>query len=112
MFFIGCVSKQPLTSISSTIIIKTPNMKYYDKGFVLYYEDHTQLQLLNIGKVVLDLKIYKNKICKGTFECLSAQDFNKEYFNESYEDDFLYKLFKNQKINFRDKKNNILIKVK
>lgn len=87
-------------------------MKYYDKGFIFYYEDYIKVQLLTIGKVVLDLEIYKDKICKGTFECLNAKDFNKKYFNESYNDNFLYELFKRKKINFKDKKNNILIKVK
>lgn len=87
-------------------------MKYYDKGFIFYYENHTNLQLLNIGKVVLNLDIYPNKICQGTFECLNANEFNSKYLDSSYSDDFLYKLFKNSKINYKDRKNNILIKVK
>jgi hypothetical protein len=87
-------------------------MKYYDRGFIFYYENHVKLQLLNIGKVVLNLDIYQNKICKGTFECLSSQDFNKKYLHDSYNNDFLYDLFRKKKINFKDKKNNILIKVK
>jgi len=112
LFFIGCASKQPLKSFSSTIIIKTPNMKYYDKGFIFYYQDYIKLQLFNIGTVVLDLDVYQDKICKGTFECLSANDFNKQYLHKSYKSDFLFNLFKNKKVNYRDKKNNILIKIR
>lgn len=109
---IGCASKHPIKSRSSTIIIKTPTMKYYDNGFIVYYKDYVKLQLLNIGKVILDLEIYPNKICKSTFECVSAKDFNKEYLNATYDEDFLYKLFKSNEINYKDKRNNILIKVK
>lgn len=87
-------------------------MKYYDKGFIFYYNDYIKLQLLNIGKVILDLEIYPHKICKSTFECVNSQDFNIEYLHESYDDDFLYKLFKSSKINYKDKKHKILIKVK
>jgi len=112
LLLIGCSSKQPIKSMSSTIIIKTPTMKYYDKGFIFYYKDYIKLQLLNIGKVVLDLEIYPNKICKSTFECVSSQNFNKEYLHSTYDNDFLYKLFQRRKINYKDKKNNILIKVK
>ena len=109
---IGCASKKPIHSMSSTIIIKTPTMKYYDKGFIYYYDDYIKLQLLNLGKVILALKIYPNKICKSTFECVSSQDFNKDYLHETYKDDFLYKLFKSKKVNYKDRINNILIKVK
>ncbi len=97
---IGCASKQPIKSMSSTIIIKTPTMKYYDKGFIFYYDNYVRLQLLNIGKVILDLEIYPNKICKSTFECVSAENFNKDYLHESYNNNFLYKLFNNKKINY------------
>ena len=87
-------------------------MKYYDKGFIFYYDNSVKLQLLNVGNVILDLEIYSNKICKSTFKCVSSKDFNNEYLHSTYDDDFLYKLFKSGKINYKDKKNNILIKVK
>ena len=112
ILFTGCTLKHPSKSISSTILIKTPNMKYHDKGFIYYYEDYIKLQLLNIGQVVLNLKIYQDKICKGTFECMSSKEFNEKYFHSSYNNDFLFNLFKQNTIYFKDKKNNILIKVK
>ena len=85
-------------------------MKYNDNGFIFYYDDYIQLQLLNFGNLVLDLSIYKDKICTSTFECIDADEFNKKYINESYEKSFLYDLFKNKNINYQDKKNKILIK--
>lgn len=86
-------------------------MKFYDKGFVNYYDNHINLQLFNIGTLVLDLSIYKNKICKGTFECLSSEKFNKQYLDSSYKKDFLYNLFMQKTIYHRDRQNGILIKV-
>jgi len=86
-------------------------MKYHDNGFIVYYNNYVHLQLLNVGNVILDLSIYKNKICEGTFRCTSSKKFNKEYINSTYSDDFLYNLFTSKNIYFKDKKNKILIKV-
>ena len=113
LFFItGCVSKQPNKSTSSTILIKTPVLKYHDKGFINYFDDYIHLQLLNIGTVVLDLTIYKTKVCESTFKCISSNRFNQKYLHPSYDEDFLYTLFTSKRIYFKDKKNNVFIKVK
>ncbi len=111
-FFTACATKQPKITSSHTIIIKTPKMKFYDKGFISKYEDFIHLEIFQVGNVVLDLKIYKDKICQSTLECISSKEFNRKYLHNSYKDDFLYNLFSQKKINFKDKINNILIKVK
>ncbi|PIF04052.1 MAG: hypothetical protein CSA86_03730 [Arcobacter sp.] len=87
-------------------------MKFYDKGFISYYDKYIQLQLFNVGNLILDLSIYKDKVCESTFKCISAKQFNSKYLNSSYSDDFLYTLFSKKNIYFKDKKNHILIKVK
>ena len=87
-------------------------MKYHDSGFITYYDNYIHLQLLNLGKTILDLEIYKNKICKGTLQCLDANEFNKKYINQSYKESFLYDLFTQKNIYFKDVQNKILIKVK
>ena len=87
-------------------------MKFYDKGFITKYDDYIHLQIFNVGQLVLNLKIYKDEICKGTLQCISSKEFNKKYFNSLYKDDFLYNLFSKNKIYHKDKINNILIKVK
>jgi hypothetical protein len=87
-------------------------MKYHDNGFITYFDDSVHLQLLNLGNTVLDLTIYKNKICKSMLECLDAKEFNEKYINPSYKESFLYDLFTQKNIYFKDKQNNILIKVK
>jgi hypothetical protein len=112
MFFQSCTSKRLDISQSAVIIFKTPNLKFYDKGFISRYDDYTHLQIFSVGTVVLDFKIYKDKICKSMFECVSSKEFNQEYLSKDYEDDFLYKLFLKKNIRFKDKKNKILIKVR
>jgi hypothetical protein len=112
LLFIGCSSKAPLESKSSVVIFKTPQMKFYDKGFINYFDDHIHLQIFAVGNVVLDLKIYKDEICQSTFECMQAKQFNKKYLHSSYKEDFLYNLFLQKNIYHKDRKNGILIKVK
>ena len=112
LFITACATKQPLVIESHTILIKTPQMKFYDKGFISQYEDYIHLQIFQVGNVVLDLKIYKDTICQSTLECISAREFNDKYLHNSYKEDFLYNLFSQKKIYYKDTINNILIKVK
>lgn len=87
-------------------------MKFYDKGFITRFEDHIHLQIYAAGNPALDMKIYKDKVCQSTFECVSSKEFNSHYLHSSYSDDFLYELFSESKIYHKDKPNGILIKVK
>lgn len=112
ILFTGCSFKSQPVSNSATIVFKTPNMKFYDKGFINRYPDHTHLQVFNAGSIILDLKIYKDEVCRATFECMDSKEFNSKYLSSSYSDDFLYNLFLQNRINYKDKKNKILIKIK
>ena len=111
ILFTGCIHKQPVFEKSATILIKTPTMKFYDKGFVTHYQDHTHLQIYNAGQSVLELKIYKDKICKDTFACQSLKAFNADFLDESYEEDFLPQLFGQKEIDFYDAQHRIKIRV-
>jgi len=114
LFFSACASKQILQSSSVTILIKTPSLKFYDKGFIYKYRDYTQVQIFSAGSVVLDMKIYEDRVCKSTFECQDLKSFNKENLDSSYSEMFLKNLFdKNEKeVIHRDKDNKILIKIR
>jgi len=103
----------PEHSKSASILLKTPKMKFYDKGFISYFPSYTQVQVFQAGSVVLDLKVYEDKICKSTFKCLSSKAFNEEFFHKSYEKSFFKDLVekKEKKIIFRDKEHKILIKI-
>ena len=112
IFIVGCATKQPIKSKSVIVVFKTPTLKLYDKGFITKYDDYTHLQVFNVGKIVLDIKIYKDEVCKSTFQCMSLKEFNKKYLSSSYQDNFLPNLLKKDKIYFKDKQNHILIKIR
>lgn len=112
--FTGCTSKlEPQTTSSATILLKTPQMKFYDRGFIFKFKDYTQVQIFSAGTAILDLKIYDDKVCKSTFECQDLKSFNKENLTSNYKDNFLKELFEKQEkeVIFKDKENNILIKI-
>lgn len=114
LFLSSCGMKEPKVSQSATILIKTPTMKFYDKGFITTFDDYTQVQIYSAGQTVLDLQLYDDRVCRSTFECQSAKQFNKEFLHSSYEDSFLKTLFNSSEKNVvhRDKNNRILIKIK
>jgi hypothetical protein len=112
IIFTACTSKKLIESKSATVLFKTPNMKFYDKGFITNYGKYIHLQIFNVGQVVLDLEIYKDEVCQGTLQCISAKEFNTKYLSKSYSSDFLYNLFSQKKVYHKDKQNKIFIKVK
>jgi hypothetical protein len=111
--FTSCSFHNPVISNSATILIKTPKMKFYDKGFISKYENYTQVQIFSAGIVVLNLKIYDNQICRDTFLCQSLKSFNRQNLDKSYDDMFLKNLFdkKEKEVIYRDKSKGILIKI-
>ncbi len=109
--FTGCSHKQPISAKSANVVVKTPNLKFYDKGFVEKYEDKVRLTILNFGIVIDDMTIYKDRVCKNLILCIDTAEFNSKYLDKSYEKDFFYNLFNDEDINFKDKENGILIKI-
>ena len=110
----ACSVKEAIKSQSATILIKTPAMKFYDRGFISTFPSHTQVQIYQAGNIVLDMKIYEDRVCETTFRCKDLKTFNREFLRSSYKDGFLKELFESSKkdVTFRDKKNGILIKIK
>jgi len=111
IIFTGCGYKQPVSTKSATVVVKTPNLKFYDKGFIEKYQDKVRLTIFNFGVVIDDMTIYKDRVCKNFILCMDAAEFNSNYLDESYEKDFLYNLFNDEDINFKDKENGILIRI-
>ncbi|RXK11574.1 hypothetical protein CP965_13420 [Halarcobacter mediterraneus] len=93
--------------------MKTPKLKFYDKGFISKFGNFTRVEVFSAGTTVLNLDIYENQICKDSFKCQNAKSFNREYLHKSYKENFLKELFEKEEktIVHRDKKNNILIKI-
>ncbi len=99
---------------TATILIKTPKLKFYDKGFITKFDNYTKVEILSAGTSVLSLQIYEDRICQDTFECQSLESFNREFLDKDYDKQFLRELFEQEdkEIIHRDKKNKILIKIK
>lgn len=114
MLFVGCALNQPKVVESATILIKTPKLKFYDKGFITKFENFTEVQILSAGTAVLKLKIYDDRICRDSFKCQSLRVFNSEYLDSNYDENFLKNLFENEQKEtiFRDDEHKILIKIK
>ncbi|QOG12209.1 hypothetical protein [Arcobacter sp. FWKO B] len=127
MFFSGCAIKQPTKTQSVMVSIITPNMKYSDLGFIKYYPNSTGLEIYSFGKALLDLRIYENRVCSSTFECISSDEFVRKYIHPSYPNTFFnnilhfddlenmggieYEYTKNGNLYYRDRINNILIRI-
>ncbi len=107
----GCSYKEPHTTKSATIVFKTPSLKFYDKGFIERYDHKIKLTVLNLGVVVTDMEIYQNKVCKNFAVCFDSATFNDKFLDKSYDNDFLYNLFTQENIYFKDKEHGVLIKV-
>lgn len=97
MFFTSCSFNQPTVVSSATILIKTPKLKFYDKGFISIYNNYTQVEVLSAGTTILELKIYKDKVCKDSYNCQSFKSFNKEFLNENYKETFIKELLRKMK---------------
>ncbi len=111
LMLISCAKNQPIKTYSKKIILKTKKLKFYDSSFVSVYDDYIHLEVFNSANIVLSLKVYKDKICKSAFKCVSSKKFNEEYLADGLRDDFLYNLLSKDKVSFEDKKRNILIKI-
>ncbi len=126
--------------------MKTKKFAFSDTGFLVKYENSMHLNVLAMGKSVLDMKIKKNEddICVGSL-CNTKHGFNQSFLVGSYPDGFIENVLQkkpifggkhltktstgfvqkiicdrygikyqvtNKGLYFKDKKNNILIKLK
>ncbi len=89
----GCAMKEPKEQQSKFIVMKANQFKYADMGFISNFEDRLNIQIYASGEAIAALDIYENKICMGTFECMSKQEFYKKTFGYKYPDDTLENIF-------------------
>lgn len=93
IFISGCTLKQPVEQNSKFIVIKTPEIKFADMGFVSTFDDKLNIQIYSSGEAVLSIDIHKDKICTSTFKCMDKQSFNKKIFHQNYPADTLENIF-------------------
>ena len=140
------VIEEQKKSTSYKVTMKTKKFAFSDTGFLVKYENSMHLNVLAMGKSVLDLKIKKNEddICVGSL-CNTKHGFNQSFLVGSYPDGFIENVLQkkpifngkhltktstgfvqkiicdkygikyqvtNKGVYFKDKKNNILIKLR
>ncbi|PID48011.1 MAG: hypothetical protein CR967_02120 [Proteobacteria bacterium] len=97
LFFVSCsLSPKVTESQSIFMLIKTPNLKYADNGFIRRFGDDLQVQLFNAGSLALELKISKDICINGI--CYSKRQFNSKFLHSVYPDDFLENLILKREI--------------
>lgn len=87
IFFSGCSIKHYEQSKSKIIIIKSPNIKFADLGYVRNTGTSMELELFLAGKSIKKISI-NHLICVDD-GCMSKRGFNEEYLHKSYPNDLL-----------------------
>ncbi|MDD5406334.1 MAG: hypothetical protein PHE73_05265 [Sulfurovaceae bacterium] len=91
--FSGCALKKPVQQKSTFIILKTPEIRYADMGFVSEYPDSIKVQIYSNAQPVVSLDMYKDRICMSQFECMNKSGFYRKIFHVLYPDDTLEQIF-------------------
>ncbi len=93
------VIEEQKKSTSYKVTMKTKKFSFSDTGFLVNYEKSMHLNVLAMGKSVLDLKIKKNEddICVGSL-CNTKHGFNQSFLVGSYPDDFIENILQKKPI--------------
>ncbi len=86
-FFSACSIKEYHKSEAKVIILKTPQMKFSDTGYIRHNGDALELELYSAGQPIKHIKMH-HLICVDE-GCMTKSSFNREYLDESYPDDLL-----------------------
>ncbi|MCH9813898.1 MAG: hypothetical protein K0U47_08155 [Epsilonproteobacteria bacterium] len=88
------ISKNKIEEISKSykVTMKTKKFAFSDTGFLVQSKDQIRLNVLAVGKSVLDLKIKKSDdICVGSL-CNTKHGFNQSFLSGDYPDDLTEKV--------------------
>ncbi len=83
----GCSIKQYEINESKIIVIKSPQLKYADLGYIRSSGDALKVELYEMGNLVKSIEI--NKLICVDEGCMSKSSFNAEYLNENYPSEIL-----------------------
>jgi len=81
---------------SKLIIIKSPQIKFADLGYIRHSNKALEIELFSAGQVVQKIAI-NHLVCVNA-GCTSKKSFNQEYLNASYPDDLLQNVFLGKEI--------------
>ena len=85
--FAGCSVKNYEMNESRLIVIKSPQIKYADLGYIRGHGNSLKIELYEMGNVVKSIEI-SNFICVDD-GCMLKSVFNKKYLNSNYPSDIL-----------------------
>jgi len=94
VFFSACTGKKPTKEESAFIVIKTPNMKYADLGFISNAPALVKVNIYTAGQPLVKFEINALNVCMSTFECMNKKAFNKKILSENYPDTLLENIFR------------------
>jgi len=86
-FFSSCSVKEYTKSEAKVVILKTPQIKFADTGYIRQSGNALKLELYSGGQPVKKIEI-NHLICVDE-GCMSKSSFNEEYLSDSYPDDLL-----------------------
>lgn len=87
LLFSACSIKNYEHTASKLIVIKTPNLKYSDLGYIRNSDKAVQVEIFSAGMSVE--KISVNTLICTLENCMSKSGFNEYYLHASYPDDTL-----------------------
>ena len=105
ILFSACSVKEYQLSTPKIIILKTPQIKFADTGYIRKDANSVQIELYSSGQPVKRIEI-NTLVCVDDEGCIRKSSFNREYLNENYSDDLLLHVALGEKI--FDGKNFIL----
>ncbi|QOR01173.1 MULTISPECIES: hypothetical protein [unclassified Campylobacter] len=100
----ACAMKNKTHTQSAYIVLKTPQIKFADYGFLNKGSHLTKLEFYNASKVLFELKI-TDQICINSV-CYAKKKFNQRFFNNAYYEDFLEDIIHKKPIFYGKNKKN------
>ena len=87
LLFSACSTMHYEQTQPKLIIIKSPQLKFADLGYIRHTDDKVELELFVAGKAIEKITInYLICVNKG---CMSRSGFNEDYLSEYYDDNLL-----------------------
>ena len=96
LLFWGCATRQYEAPRPALIVIKTPELKYADQGFLYRGKEHIKIQVYASGKAVFELTVGK-RICMDN-GCMSEKEFYRKYLHAEYPKGTLAAIFSRKPI--------------
>ena len=87
ILFTACSTKNYEITKTKIVIIKSPQIKFSDLGYLRNTDKDIELELFMAGKSIQKISI-NHLICVSE-GCMSKSGFNKDYLNENYPDSIL-----------------------